>query len=335
MIGFSVGPVISGFVVEKTNNILSVFYISATLYAIVFLFVLFILPESIPSEKQSENQQPSPQRSLTNWKRLSGLLNVFAQLSVFLPKTPAANRLQQRKEEEMVLNAGRYSSLILAGTYFVLILSIMGVESIIVLYTTYVFKWSLIEQGYYRLFMGILKVAALALFSVITKFVKKRMNDETSRHNINDNNNNDNDNSDDNNNNNELVIIDDQKKSGLIHDIWIIRFGLAMDSIAYFIYGLATDSMEFASGAFISAFGIIANPTIKSLQTNLVPSSQVGQLLGATSVLESIARVTAPVIFNSLYSFLVVTAKPNVVWYAISGILFLGVLLMFLIVPKK
>ncbi|CAG8432864.1 7352_t:CDS:2 [Diversispora eburnea] len=233
--GIALGSVTSGLILESTDNIISVFYLSVILSTIFFLFVLFILPESVSFDKRLENhpqQSQPPARKKTNWKQF------------------------------MI-------------TYFMLVSAAFGVQNVMFLYTSYVFKWSLIEQD------------------------------------------------------------EKEKRNGLLYDVWVIRFGLIIDSFAFLIYGLATNSIIFVTGGIFGAFGIIANSTIRSVQTNLVPSSQVGQLLGAISVVETIARITAPAIFNSMYSYLVVTTAPNVVWYTISGMLFFGVILMFLIVPKK
>ncbi|KAJ9117577.1 hypothetical protein QFC22_004427 [Naganishia vaughanmartiniae] len=50
MIGFSLGPVIGSSLIKATGDILSVFYVSATLSSVFALFVIFILPESLSSE---------------------------------------------------------------------------------------------------------------------------------------------------------------------------------------------------------------------------------------------------------------------------------------------
>ncbi|KAJ9110259.1 hypothetical protein QFC19_001662 [Naganishia cerealis] len=50
MIGFSIGPVIGSSLIKATGDILSVFYVSATLSSVFVIFVIFILPESLSSE---------------------------------------------------------------------------------------------------------------------------------------------------------------------------------------------------------------------------------------------------------------------------------------------
>jgi hypothetical protein len=70
----------------------------------------------------------------------------------------------------------------------------------------------------------------------------------------------------------------------------------------------------------IASLGIVANPVMKSLQTNSVTPSQIGQLLGAFSVLDSIINIIAPMIFNTLYSIIVKTS-PHLIWYSVATVL--------------
>ena len=54
-VGMAIEPMIGGWIVEMTNNLLSVFYVMSIIHTIVFLFFLFILPESLTEEKLLEN----------------------------------------------------------------------------------------------------------------------------------------------------------------------------------------------------------------------------------------------------------------------------------------
>ncbi|CAG8650583.1 10137_t:CDS:1, partial [Scutellospora calospora] len=85
----------------------------------------------------------------------------------------------------------------------------------------------------------------------------------------------------------------------------------------------------------VGAIGIISHPALKSIQLNLVPPSQTGLLLGALSVLESITSVFSPIIYNTMYSILVMENMPHLIWYGIAGAFGIACLLSFGIRPAK
>ncbi|CAB5371525.1 unnamed protein product [Rhizophagus irregularis] len=84
---------------------------------------------------------------------------------------------------------------------------------------------------------------------------------------------------------------DEQMKKELIFEVWVIRIIFLIDTFAHIMYGFATTGSVFTGATVIAALGIITTPAIKSLQTNLIPPSQIGRLLGAISVIDSILRI--------------------------------------------
>ncbi|CAG8461675.1 2457_t:CDS:2 [Rhizophagus irregularis] len=157
------------------------------------------------------------------------------------------------------------------------------IAAIFLLYVTLVFKWSLVDQGYYFIILGVSR--------------------------------------------------DNEEKHLRKYEVWILRFALFIDVLAYAGYGLATSSSMFVVASVIASLGSVSGSVIKSLQTNLVAPSQIGQLLGALCVLDSIGRIISPVVFNALYSILVVTS-PHLIWYGVTFLIAAAFLLSFGIVPK-
>ncbi|CAB4409875.1 unnamed protein product [Rhizophagus irregularis] len=285
--GFSIGPTIGGWIVKITDNLLSVYYVKLVINIMLFFFFLFILPESLTEENLLTNLKR--QRGLNStistnsWINsfISLFYNIFGPLAIFLPND---NSKQQNNNDKVpIVFFTKYSSLSLAITYTLLSASIMAMTNIFLLYTSLVFKWSLLEQGY--------------------NIIQGR------------------------------VVEENQMRKELIFEVWVIRLVLLIDALSHVAYGLATSGSVFIGVTIVSALGIITTPAIKSLQTNLVPPSQIGRLLGAISVIDSILRIIVPLIFDNLYSILV-KKFPNLIWYFISALLFAGCLSSFGVGPK-
>jgi hypothetical protein len=86
-----------------------------------------------------------------------------------------------------------------------------------------------------------------------------------------------------------------------------------------------TTNQYYLSGA-LASLGGIGPPTLQSALTKHVAKGEMGQLLGALSILQSLSRVVSPTILNLLYSFTVATC-PQTVFYALAGAMFVGFLM--------
>ncbi|CAG8587588.1 17476_t:CDS:2 [Cetraspora pellucida] len=335
-LGIAIGPIIGGKIVEYTNDILSTFYVSLIISILNLLFILFILPESLSKERQLENQK----RQLDNVQKNGGstifkkIFNIFTPLSIFLSDFSQNNeRFQTTENKDRIpaINATRYSLLSATGISLMFAIVLSGLQSIFLLYIRYKFDWSLVDQGYMFGAMSFTRVITLMLlFPIFVKIFKERYNNVNSQNlkkqeDIDGN----------------VVVendmrVQDEKRMNreLLFDIWVVRFGLVIDMITYALYAIATNGTLFIAGVCLGAVGTVSVSTLKSIQTNLVPPSQTGQLLGALSVLDSITNVVAPIIYNTLYSILVMKNMPHLIWYGISGMFAIGYLLSFGIRPK-
>jgi len=120
--GFAIGPTIGGWLVNVTDNLLSVNYVILVIYVMLFLFYIFILPESLSKERLAANlkrQQEirSRQKSWIN----AAIYRILGALLVFLPQK------QQSDGDKIPISfATKYSSLFLAISYTLLSASIMA-----------------------------------------------------------------------------------------------------------------------------------------------------------------------------------------------------------------
>src|SRR5436190_282438 len=175
--GFSIGPTIGGWIVKITDNLLSVYYVKIVINVMLFFFFLFILPESLTEEQLLTNlkrqQKLNSTVSSNSWINsfISLLYNIFGPLTLFLPSD---NSNQQNNNDKAPITfSTKYSSLSLAITYTLLSASIMAMTNVFLLYTSLVFKWSLLEQGYFIFIQGVTKVLVLfVLYPVLVKFKK-------------------------------------------------------------------------------------------------------------------------------------------------------------------
>ncbi|CAG8649704.1 major facilitator superfamily domain-containing protein [Gigaspora rosea] len=306
LLSIGIGPVLGGMLTEFTNDILSTFYVSITTSIILFFLILFIVPESLSKKRQLDNRK----RQLENDQHIfKKILNIFTPLSIFFESVQTT----EDSDKVPAINARKYSLLSTAGISFMFSIAIFSVSSVLLLYVRYKFEWSLVEQGYLYTVICITRVFILLLvFPIVVKLFKERQRKkenqivQTRRE-------------DDNNVEDDILVQDEkQMNKELTFDLWVIRFGIILEIVAFLVFGMATDGATFFTGIYTGAAGIIATPTLKSLQTNLVSPSQTGQLLGALSVLESISNTIGPLIINTLYSILVIEKIPHLIWYGVS-----------------
>ena len=92
-VGMSVGPILTGYVIDKTNQILPVFYVTTVIDTSVSLAVWFIMPESLPSTDMLEHRARRKQRlesfgsGFAGWlKRAATTVDIVSPLAVLLPK---------------------------------------------------------------------------------------------------------------------------------------------------------------------------------------------------------------------------------------------------------
>lgn len=78
-------------------------------------------------------------------------------------------------------------------------------------------------------------------------------------------------------------------KNSVPFDLWMIRIGIGIDAICLVITALASNVVVFTTAGMLQSASMLAQPSIRGLFTTLVNPNQVGELLGAVAILDSIS----------------------------------------------
>lgn len=84
----------------------------------------------------------------------------------------------------------------------------------------------------------------------------------------------------------------------------------------------------------MAALGGVGSPTIQSALTKHIPRDKTGQLLGAGTLLRSLARVLFPTVFNLIYADTVGTF-PQAVFVCLASVFSLSAVCSFFITPHR
>lgn len=100
-VGIAVGPTIGGLLISKTGDLLSVYYLAASIHFLYLVAMLFIVPESLSKEEMTNNREAhaeSTKRELERerrggsgiwywcWTVIKRAFFFLKPLTVFLPK---------------------------------------------------------------------------------------------------------------------------------------------------------------------------------------------------------------------------------------------------------
>ena len=86
-------------------------------------------------------------------------------------------------------------------------------------------------------------------------------------------------------------------------DLGTIALGVAFDTLAYLLMGLADQGWMGYALTPLFALGGIAQPALQSLFTSKVGQDKQGELAGVLASLQSLASVAGPVLCTALYLF--------------------------------
>lgn len=271
--GIAIGPLVSGFIVKATGNILVVFYIALACHITFILFIGLVAPESLTKERQmqarrlrQEKQQSIVSdlgRSSGPWSTMTEVMkgtNLLAPLAILWPKS--SNRYV------------RWNIALLAAIDTIMFGVAMGAMNVIMLYAEYIFDWGTPETS---VFVSIANFTRVASLLVILPLIVRVVRGPSSKTNL--------------------------KESGSdLLDLSIIRVSIAFDMLGYIGYTVVRMGSLFMVSGALAAIGGMGSPTISSAMTKHVPPERTGQLLGAMGLLHALARVVSPVIFSLIYS---------------------------------
>lgn len=267
--GIAIGPIIAGYIIKATGEILTIFYIALACHLIFVSFLLFVVPESLSKERQMAAREKyrlykggRPQASFITALKNANLL---APLEILYPTGEGSSR------------AVRRNLIFLAAVDTTMFGVAMGSMTIVVIYSEYMFGWGNLESSIFVSIVNTCRVCCLIIvLPLVTHFVRGRRGSGP------------------------------QRNSGCDSlDLGIIRTAIVFDMIGYIGYATARKgSLLILSGA-IAAVGGMGSPTLQSSLTKHVPPDRIGQLLGATGLLHALGRVVAPTIFNLIYALTV------------------------------
>ena len=263
--GIALGPILSGYLIEVTGNVMVCFYFAVACHVFFILFLLIAIPESVSKERQ-EHAREKYQFSIVGaeyssyWKMLKNW-NLFGPLNILWPKGEGSS-FKLRKN--LALLAA------IDATVFGVA---MGTFNIILIYAEFMFGWDAVKASMFLSSVNICRVFALVVgLPLITRLFRGPVRGQHSAH-----------------------LGADRL------DINVIRCAILFDLLGYVGYAsVQTGALMILSG-MVAAFGGIGSPTLQSALTKHVPSSVTGQILGATGLLHALARIVAPTIFSLIY----------------------------------
>ncbi|KAL2267619.1 hypothetical protein VTJ83DRAFT_4896 [Remersonia thermophila] len=293
--GLAVGPLIAGYLVEWTGSLLSIFYILLGCHIFYVSFLTFVTPESLSRRRQLAARgkhhlalgalgpaapdfgDPTGPATLgSHILRLAHSTtssNPLAPLDILFPagSGPEAARL-------------RRNFLALAFTDVVLLGAAISAGPIIILYVEYMFEWGNFESSRFLSMTSMVRVVALiGILPAVNYFFRHRPAAAAAAA--------------------PAPVPASEKNRGADEvDIWILRVALLAEVVGATGYVFARTGKAFVASAVMTSFGGLGSATIQAALSKHVPPERVGQLLGAVGLLNSLARVASPTVFNKLYA---------------------------------
>ena len=271
--GIAIGPVIGGFIVKATGQLVSVFYVALGAHLLFLCCLVFVIPESLTKERQmiarEKHKVIHEVSTRMNWatplKTISTLGGLLTPLSILWPTGEGSN------------SAVRRNLISLAAVDTVMFGVAMGSMTIITIYSGYQFGWGTFQSS---IFMSISSTCRVTVLLVVLPTIVRLVRGRTD--------------------------YAQQRQSGSDKlDLAIIRTAVLFDMAGYIGYAtVRTGTLLIVCGA-VAAVGGMGSPTLQSALTKHVPPDRTGQLLGAVGLLHALARIVAPTVFNLIYALTV------------------------------
>ncbi|EOD44126.1 putative tetracycline-efflux transporter protein [Neofusicoccum parvum UCRNP2] len=270
--GIALGPIVSAYIIEAIGSVISIFYIAAGVHVSFILFVGLIIPESLTKDRQmAAREKYAMERAArspsSDWIERIRHINLLEPLKILYPRGEGSSP------------AVRRNLLLLAGVDTTVFGVHMGAMTVVIIYTNFQFGWSNFETSrLVSIVNGSRVFCLLVVLPIITRLFKGR---GSGRRGLN----------------------PAERPSGAdSFDLWLIRFAIALDTLGYLGYTLASSGSLFLASGAVAAAGGMGSPTLQSSLTKHVPADRTGQLLGAIGLLHALARVVAPTVFNAIYA---------------------------------
>jgi hypothetical protein len=307
--GIALGPLLAAWIIEVTGKLINIFYAAMAGHLFFILCLLFIIPESLTKARQyaaREKQEAigtAETRAKDNhqtgyWyaqaRRVVRFGGLFDPLTILWPTGPGSS------------SAVRRNLVALAAVDTTMFGVAMGSMSVVILYSGHTFNWNTVDSSK---FVSIVNICRVSVLLVLLPGLVRLVRGPHSKARL-------------------------QPHSGSDQlDLYLIRGAVLADAIGYFGYATSMTGTMFLVSGCIAALGGMGSPTLQAALTKHVPPDRTGQLLGAIGLLHALARVVAPVVFNTIYAKTVVTGMPQFVFFCLAGTWTAAFLLSWVIRP--
>lgn len=299
--GIALGPILGGYIVKASGKIVTIFYVTLACHCIFFLFLAFLLPESLTRQRQlaaREKEYTGVVREHSQtWvsyihSRLKGS-SLLGPLSILYPTGAGSS------------HALRRNLMLLAAVDTAMFGVAMGSMTVVIIYSEYIFHWGNFETNVFVSIVNLFRVSVLLLLLPLISRVFKSREARTSVQ---------------------------QNFGPDTLDLFIIRVAVFFDLVGYVGYATVKTGPLFILSGTIASIGGMGPPTLSAALTKHVPQDRTGEVLGAMGLLHALARVVAPTIFNLIYSLTVAT-MPHTVFICLSAVFGAAFVLSWLIGP--
>jgi len=141
-LGFAVGPVVGGLLINRTGSVVTLFYCALAVHLSFCLFILVLIPESVTPENMEQARHNHNARRVSEegipysprqWRYWNNMFNIFKPLEIFWPRGRGpAFKLKRR-------------NLVILGIVDGILLLNIGAFAVIILYPIYMFNWGDLE----------------------------------------------------------------------------------------------------------------------------------------------------------------------------------------------
>ncbi|KAJ7046990.1 major facilitator superfamily domain-containing protein [Mycena alexandri] len=321
--GIGLGPSIGGLLIQATNNVLSVFYLAASIHGAYAILSFFILPESLTKNQMQaafvqyrEQQRVLDEQETTILTRIQRLFTFLKPLTIFFPEPiERANPMKGRKWDW---------NLTLIALAYGFTISIMGSLTYKFQYIIAVFGWTSAKVGYFLTISGGTRALYLAVILPFTiKLVRSVLKRRRSSPEL-----------------DPLLSTSTSSRSHEPHsasfDLWLARISLCIEVVAYTAMPFATTGLAFTGLTMLSSFGSGFSPAVQSASMELYSrklggSVESGKLFGALSVIQALAgQILGPSIYGLIF-IKTVAVFPTAIFFVSVGSVVISLICLSLV----
>ncbi|KAI9696440.1 MAG: hypothetical protein M1836_005718 [Candelina mexicana] len=284
--GIALGPILAAYIIKASGQFLTIFYLAVGAHGFFILALLIVVPESLTKERQRANREKHDKKTHSGqslWQGMSDawagqpqgfnilaplralvspIRGIFQPLGVLYPTEEGSNR------------AVRMNLVVLSAVDTILFGVAMGSMTVVVIYSNYMFGWGNFESSRFMSIVNVCRVFMLIVaLPIITRLARGKAGSRPQRN---------------------------SGCDGL--DLAVMRIAILFDMMGYIGYAVVRTGPLMTLSGVIAAIGGMGSPTLQAALTKHVPPDRTGQLLGAIGLLHALARVVAPIIFNSIYA---------------------------------